>query len=177
MTKRLRAVNRDEADQIIDNLRRLVRALRLAASHIKRRSGVSAAQLFVLHAIDERPAASLRELARRVRSDQSSVSVVVKRLVRAGLAKQVRSSHDRRVSSVTIANRGRTLVRRAPEPFQARLFDVLERFSNVERSTFAVLLSRLVRGMHAEDEKPRLLFEDEPEVRRKRRLLRKRRNH
>src|SRR5580658_6655719 len=66
---------------VMDALRRVVRALRLTARDAERSAGISGAQLFVLQSLADQAAASLNELAERTLTDQSSVSVVVKRLV------------------------------------------------------------------------------------------------
>ncbi|HEX3345342.1 MAG TPA: helix-turn-helix domain-containing protein, partial [Polyangiaceae bacterium] len=64
----------------MDALRRVVRDLRLSARDAERSAGISGAQLFVLQSLRNEAAASLNELAERTLTDQSSVSVVVKRL-------------------------------------------------------------------------------------------------
>ena len=59
--------------------------LRVASRAAERDVGLGAAQLFVLHKLEEAPRLSLNELAERTRTHQSSVSVVVRRLVNRGL--------------------------------------------------------------------------------------------
>src|SRR4051812_38419807 len=85
-----------EPVQILNALRRIVRELRLSTQLAEKGSGVSGAQLFVLHQLRESPAPSLAALAQRTRTDQSSVSVVVGRLVERGLVSRRRSEADGR---------------------------------------------------------------------------------
>src|ERR1700730_535689 len=73
-----------DSQRILDSIRRLVRLLRLSDRVAQRELGLSAAQLFVLQELGKTPALSLSEVAERTRTDQSSVSVVVTRLVGSG---------------------------------------------------------------------------------------------
>src|SRR5438270_8768962 len=71
--------------RILDSIRRLVRLLRVSDRQAQADLGISGAQLFVLTELGKTPALSLGDLAGRKRTDQSSVSVVVTRLVQSGL--------------------------------------------------------------------------------------------
>src|SRR5690349_10968583 len=73
-------------EQVMNGIRSIVRALRLETRAIERELGISLAQLWVLQLLNERPAKTLTELAAATATHQSSVSVVVRRLVDAGLA-------------------------------------------------------------------------------------------
>src|ERR1041384_4256440 len=85
-----------DSQRILDSIRRLVRLLRLADRAAQNELGLSGAQLFVLQELGKTPSLSLNELAERTRTDQSSVSVVVTRLVAAGLVARDRDSRDAR---------------------------------------------------------------------------------
>ena len=77
----------DEIEQItasMNAIRSIVRALRVSSRMIESKMGMSGAQLFVLQQLAEKPAHSLNELAERTATHQSSVSVVVRRLVDHG---------------------------------------------------------------------------------------------
>ncbi len=74
----------DPAREVMDSIRRLVRLLRVFDSEAQKTAGFSAAQVFVLRQLRDGDEASINELARRTCTDQSSVSVVVAKLVRAG---------------------------------------------------------------------------------------------
>src|SRR2546423_5112313 len=97
----------DDAQHVFDSLRRLVRFLRLGAREAEEATGVSSAQLFVLHQLAGAPAASLAELAERTLTDQSSVSTVVARLVAHGLVARRKGTGDRRRVELALTARGR----------------------------------------------------------------------
>ena len=76
--------NERPVDRSMNAVRSIVRAFRVNTRAIELKMGISLAQLFVLQQLTERPADSLNELAERTATHQSSVSVVVRRLVERG---------------------------------------------------------------------------------------------
>ena len=80
-----------DARAVLDAIRRIVRLLRQSARAAERRTGMSAAQLFVLQQLRSAGGAlTPGELAERTLTHQSSVSVVARRLVDGGLVKRQR---------------------------------------------------------------------------------------
>jgi DNA-binding MarR family transcriptional regulator len=154
---------------VMDALRRVVRALRLTARDAERSAGISGAQLFVLQNLSDQPAASLNELADRTLTDQSSVSVVVKRLVARKLVARRASAVDARRIELSLTAAGRRLLARCPEPTQARLVASLRGLDAKQLADITRGLTALVLVMGIEDAAPRMLFDDEVGDRRKRR--------
>ena len=103
----------DPAREVMDSIRRLVRLLRVFDSEAQKTAGLSAAQVFVLRQLRNGDEASINELARRTCTDQSSVSVVVAKLVARGLIVRKRSPRDRRSALVSITPSGTSLLGRA----------------------------------------------------------------
>src|SRR6195952_2402515 len=109
------AAKPDRASQdVMDALRRIVRALRESSRASERSIGLSAAQVFVLHRLAGAPALSLNELAQRTLTHQSSVSVVVSKLVRRGVVARVPSTIDARRVEIALTRRGRSLIEKVP---------------------------------------------------------------
>jgi DNA-binding MarR family transcriptional regulator len=105
-----------DSQRILDSIRRLVRLLRLSDRVAQRELGLSAAQLFVLQELGKTPALSLSEVAERTRTDQSSVSVVVTRLVGRGHVARDRDPRDGRRLRLNLTKSGRAIVQKAPPP-------------------------------------------------------------
>src|ERR1043166_2172329 len=91
-------------------VRSIVRALRINTRAIELKMGISLAQLFVLQQLAERPAESLNDLAERTATHQSSVSVVVRRLVDRGLVTRTSSAADKRRIEIDLTPAGRGLL-------------------------------------------------------------------
>src|SRR4051812_32053043 len=104
--------NMSDTARILDAVRRLVRHLRLADRAAQSELGISGAQLFVLNELGRTPSLSLNDLASRTRTDQSSVSVVVSRLVDAGLLTRDRDPRDARRLVLNLTKSGRALLQR-----------------------------------------------------------------
>src|SRR5262249_20550369 len=102
-------------NEVVNSLRRITQAIRLSSSVVQDKLGITGAQLFVLQQLAEVPGASLRDLADRTLTDQSSVSVVVSRLVDGGQVMRRTSATDARRTELTLTGSGRALLRRAPE--------------------------------------------------------------
>src|SRR4051794_39082445 len=103
-----------ESKEILDSLRRIVRALRLSSSNSERELGLSSAQLFVLQKLAECDGMCINDLAEKTLTHQSSVSVVVTKLTQRGLVESQRSAEDGRKSFVSITAGGKNLIRNAP---------------------------------------------------------------
>lgn len=151
----------------LDGIRRIVQALRLSARSAERRLGISGAQLFVLHALADAPARSLNDLAARTFTHQSSVSVVVDRLVRRRLVSRARSAEDGRRVTLTLTPSGRALLRSAPEVAQIRLIGALRALPAADCRTLARILERVVREMGVANVPPLLFTETRRSSRRR----------
>jgi MarR family transcriptional regulator, lower aerobic nicotinate degradation pathway regulator len=148
--------------KILDALRRIVRQLRLSAREAERSAGISGAQLFVLQALAGDSASSLGDLAERTLTDQSSVSVVVRRLSDRKLVSRKVSRDDARRVELSLTPAGRRMLARCPEPTQARLLEGLRRLAPAELASLTRGLDALVREMGIEDAEPKMFFEESP---------------
>ena len=102
--------------QALERLRTLISALSHSARAVERSTGITNAQLFLLQQLAEADFLSVNDLAARARTQQSTVSIVIARLVRAGLAAKRRSADDRRIAIVSLTPKGRRLLTYAPAP-------------------------------------------------------------
>jgi DNA-binding MarR family transcriptional regulator len=125
---------------IMNAIRAIVRALRLNTRAIERQLGISLAQLWVLQILRDRPAESLNELAAATATHQSSVSVVVRRLVDANLVTRATASDDKRRVRIELTAAGRDILARAPVTVQAELMAALMRMSPTGRVQLAELM-------------------------------------
>ncbi|MGZ7033247.1 MAG: MarR family winged helix-turn-helix transcriptional regulator [Thermoanaerobaculia bacterium] len=110
----------DEHAQVLrevamDDLRRVVRALRIADGETGAALGLTSAQLFVLREIEKARMLTVGELAQRTATAQSSVSEVIARLAARGLISRDRSTEDRRRTELSLSEAGRALLMRSPE--------------------------------------------------------------
>jgi len=149
----------DHLNAVVNALRRIIQAIRLSSSVVHDTLGITGAQLFVLQQLAEAPGASLRELADRTLTDQSSVSVVVSRLVAAGHVVRRISASDARRTELTLTPAGRILLHRAPELAQTRLVAALRRTPVPQLRVTAGVLAEVARALAPEGEPAPMFFE------------------
>ncbi len=148
--------------EVLNSLRRIVRSLRVASRTAEQRVGLSGAQLFVLQCLARQSPCSVNELAARTATDQSSVSVVVSRLVTAGHVRRAVSKSDRRRVELSLTRSGKALLGSAPEVAQERLLVALEQLSVQDLRDLSRILAEVVELAEASTLAPALFFEEAP---------------
>jgi MarR family transcriptional regulator, lower aerobic nicotinate degradation pathway regulator len=148
--------------EVLNALRRIVRSLRVSSRTAEQRVGLSGAQLFVLQCLARQSPCSVNELAERTATDQSSVSVVVSRLVARGHVRRAASKTDRRSVELTPTQSGLLLLQSAPEAAQDRLIFALTQLPKAELKALSVSLVKVVGLAEVSQESPSLFFEEGP---------------
>ncbi len=157
----------EAAEQVLIELRRLVRFLRLADRATG--SELSAAQLFVLRVLIDRPAKSIAEIATRTLTDPSSVSVVVARLVAKKLVRRTMVKTDRERAELALTPAGRAIATRiAPLP-QVAIVDAVRAMSSTRQASLVAALAGLTAAVGADAVSPAMFFEDDAPNKRARR--------
>jgi len=153
-----------EAREALNALRHIVRSLRISSRNAEQLVGLSGAQLFVLSCLSRHSPCSVNELAAHTATDQSSVSVVVSRLVARGYVKRSPSKTDRRSVLLSLTSSGRALSSKAPEAAQDRLLAALTQLEKTELRQLSKLLAKLVELAGVPNENPSLFFEEGPRL-------------
>ncbi|HEX5075277.1 MAG TPA: MarR family transcriptional regulator [Gemmatimonadaceae bacterium] len=143
----------------LDAIRALVGTLARSARSVERRTGVTTAQLFVLRQLAESDTLSLSEIADRTLTRQSTVSVVVTRLVAQGLVRRARAADDRRRLELSLTPAGRRLLARAPDPTTGRLLTALDELTSDQLQSLAGGLDALIAVLGVESRAAGMLFE------------------
>lgn len=130
-------------------LRRLVNSVGQSARAVEQRTGITNAQLYLLRQIAGKTGLSINELAARALTQQSTVSLLVGRLERAGYVRRQRSAADGRRVEVGLTPRGRALLRRAPNPPMARMLRAIETLPDRDVEAIIRGLGALLTAMRA----------------------------
>jgi DNA-binding MarR family transcriptional regulator len=162
------AAHPSEVRAALDAFRHIVQALRVGRARVEQ-TGLSSAQLFALQQIAEHPHASINDVAALTFTHQSSVSVVIQRLVRQRLVVKGASREDRRRQQLAVTAKGRRRLHRAPSPVQEHLIAAIASLPAEDRRHLARSLSTIARLMvpSSTAAHPPMFFEDH--ARRKRR--------
>lgn len=144
----------------VDAFRRILRALRRAARRTELTSGLSAAQTFVLGAVDSAPGCSLNDVAAMTMTDRTSVAAILERLVAGRYVTRTRADDDRRRASLTITARGQRAIRESAPPPTILLVEAIRALAPSDRAALSRGLSMLSEQMGIADEPAGMLFED-----------------
>ena len=146
----------------LDAFRRIVQALR-AGRASEGRGAPGTAQLFALQQIAEHPDASINDIAALTCTHQSSVSVVIQRLVEQRLVAKVASTDDRRRQRLAVTAKGRRVLDRAPVAVQERLIAAISALSKDDRRALARSLNAIAAAVAPDGAAPHppLFFEDD----------------
>jgi DNA-binding MarR family transcriptional regulator len=153
-------VHRKEVTAVVDGLRRIVRALHRSHRLAEQKFELSAAQLLVMQRLAEVPSLSVNELANRTFTHQSTVSVVVTRLVRRGLVRRSRADDDARRAELALTSSGRVLLQRAMSSALAQLIDALDAMPTSRLRVIGGCLEGVVDALGVSAEPPGMFFED-----------------
>ncbi len=148
--------------RVLDALRWIVRDLRLASASPGLPLGLSAAQMFVLHVLYRESGLSLGDLADRTVTDQSSVSVVVRKLHEKKLVVKRSAKEDGRRVEVSLSAAGRRIAEAAPRPMQEGLIARLSALAPAEQRRLRLLLERIAPKSA---EAPPMFFDEPPHAR------------
>ena len=134
---------RDDIPKVLDALRSIVQALRCSARHTEQELGVSSAQLYVLQELQDVPSLSINQLAERTYTHQSSVSMLVAKLVGSRLVSRTAAKSDARMAAISLTPAGRAMVKRSHGSAKARLVKGLEAMSRADLRTLSANLETL----------------------------------
>ena len=148
-----------DKDKAFRCIRALVAALQTSARAVEEHTGLTNAQLFLLRQIAGSDRLTINDLSHRTSAAQSSVSVVVARLVRAGHVKRGRVAGDGRRVTLTATARGRTAVRKAPPPATERLLEALGAITASDARSISRGVGALLSRLGTVEDAAPLLFE------------------
>lgn len=160
MAQRARATKRTDTTEIVQGLRRIVKALHTYSQDVRNAYGLTGPQLWALKTLRHHGRMSTGRLAAALAVHQSSVSILVDRLDKRGLVRRVRGQLDHRFVDIELTKRGAALAEDAPEAAQGRLLHALEAMPPREVRTIRHAVERLVAAMEATDVHARFFFAD-----------------
>ena len=151
-----------DAHSVLNSFRALVKSLRLADRAGLKEHGLGASQLYVLHELKRDSPLSINDLAERTATDQSTVSVVVARLIEKGFVARERSETDARRLNLTLTAKGHLIAKNLPPPIQHRIIEGVERLPRARAKALAESLQDICDVLGISDDHPPMLMDDVP---------------
>jgi DNA-binding MarR family transcriptional regulator len=150
----------DDAHSVLNSFRSLVKELRLADRAGLKEYGLGASQIYVLHELKRDSPLSINDLAARMATDQSTVSVVVSRLIEKGFVARERAEADARRLDLTLTAKGLLTVRKLPPPIQHLIIAGVQRLPPARAKALAQSLREICRVLGIDEQHPPLLMDN-----------------
>jgi DNA-binding MarR family transcriptional regulator len=99
---------------------------------VQKSCGISGSQLWILHEVRKAPDIGVSDLAARLSIHQSTGSLLVEKLVRAGMLKKNKSNTDQRRVGLHLTAKGKRCVQRAPGPPEGVLPEAIADLSQAQ---------------------------------------------
>jgi DNA-binding MarR family transcriptional regulator len=138
-----------DVDQVLEAIIYLSTETRRVTKELARRANMTGPQLTVVKLLETIGDLSLSELSERIRAQNSTVTGIVDRMEREGLAQRVRSTEDRRVVRIHLTEKGAKLAREIPvEPMEI-LRGALGGLSATETRDLLRLMTKVAKRISA----------------------------
>jgi DNA-binding MarR family transcriptional regulator len=141
----------DHTKQIIFSIRRLIQASELYTKELNKKYQVSAAQLNCILTLYEYGPLPPSKIANHMMVKSSTVTGVVDRLEKKGLAERMRTSPDRRVITIQLSEAGKKLAQNAPPPIQQKIIDGLKETETAKKEQIVSSLNMLTAMLDVQD--------------------------
>jgi DNA-binding MarR family transcriptional regulator len=146
---------------IIDNLRRVFQVLNEQSEKVKRETGLTGPQLWVLKTINERSPINVSDLANNVYLHPITVIGIIDHLEKQDLVKRCPSKDDYRVVWIELTVKGNNLVKSTPEVVQGLLVSGLEKIAASNLMEIDRSMKHLVEIFGVEKTPPKLILSPE----------------
>ncbi|CUX82665.1 DNA-binding transcriptional regulator, MarR family [Roseibaca calidilacus] len=135
-------------------LRRILHALEGNERAMARASGLTQAQLLVLHTLRRKGQEMPRDISRALGVGQATISVQIDRLEARGFVRRERRQADRRAVWVILTDAGRDLLDQTPDPLHDRFTQRFEQLAPWEQAMLLAATERLSMLFDAENTIP-----------------------
>jgi len=124
------------SEEILTELRKIIRALNLESKRIQKKFGISIPQLLCLIYLSKREnhQATTKSLSEALNLNPSTISGIVSRLEKKGYVARLPKRDDKRMTYITLTAVGAKLIEASPMLFHEKLDKRLSRLSDIERN-------------------------------------------
>ncbi|MFO7306224.1 MAG: MarR family winged helix-turn-helix transcriptional regulator [Gammaproteobacteria bacterium] len=136
-------------EQVLIELRRILRATQLNARALARESGMTTSQLIVLQILKAHGEMTARQIAESMNLTQATVTSLLDRLQERGWIVRRRGEKDRRRVHVRISAEGERQLARAPQSLQERFVNQFVALPPWEQSAILAALQRVAHLLDA----------------------------
>ena len=135
------------ADRAMELFSQLSRGMIRHETNYLSKGVITLPQVWVMRFLSRQRECSMRELADYMKMGFSSVTGMVDRLVKQGLANRRRTEKDRRLVYVDLTAKGRKIVKEILGERRETTLNLFESLSAEERSIYLCILEKLVKKL------------------------------
>jgi len=117
--------NQHVIKDIVESIRRLVRAEYLDSQKMSKQFGLTGPQSLVLRLLTKKGALSSADLSRQMYVTPSNITGIIDRLEKKGLVERICQQGDRRVALITLTRSGQKLGKIIPDPIETKMISQL----------------------------------------------------
>ena len=150
-------------DDILVNLRKIIRGINLESKRIYKEVGLSIPQLLTLSYLrgSDGFQSTQKEIKKHLSLNSSTVTGILSRLEKKGMIAKLPQSGDKRVKRVVLTSLGADTITNAPVPLQHQLEVKLSGANSEETSQLNIALEYLVQLMGVSDVEASHILTDE----------------
>ena len=138
-------------EQVLVALRRVIRATDLHSKHLAKTTGLTAPQILLLQTIRDKHGFTIGELANEMSLSQATVTSILDRLEKRGLAYRERSKEDKRKVHAYLTEQAMEVLKEAPIPLQEHFAKQFADLQEWEQTMIISSLQRVAQMMDAQD--------------------------
>jgi len=130
--------------EIVESIRRLVRAEYLDSQKMSKQYGLTGPQSLVLRLLIKNGALSSADLSRQMYVTPSNITGIIDRLEKKGLVERIRKQGDRRVALITLTQSGQELGITIPDPIEKKIVNQLADLEVEHLQILAVAMNQIL---------------------------------
>lgn len=142
---------RDISEEVLVNIRQIVRAIDLHSKKLAKTYGLTGPQLIVLQEIADRGTLSTGDLAKNISLSHATVTSIIDRLAARGLVTRLRGTSDKRKMYLELTEEGERQVAMRPSMLQETFVESFNRLSEWEQSLLLSSIQRISAMMKADE--------------------------
>ena len=136
--------NEDVIKDIVESIRRLVRAEYLDSQKMSKQYGLTGPQSLVLRLLIKKGALSSADLSRQMYVTPSNITGIIDRLEKKGLVERIRKQGDRRVALITLTQSGQKLGKTIPDPIEKKIVNQLSDLEPENLQILAMTMNQII---------------------------------
>lgn len=137
---------------ILQKFRIIVSAAQKYSQRVEKQLGVTGAQLWIMKEIDVSPGLRVGEVAKKLAIHQTTASNLLDALEKKEMICKSRQETDQRIVNLTLTEKGRSLMQKAPEPVRGLLPEALSQMKGDDLIRLGESMDVLLHSIQQVDE-------------------------